>query len=125
VQKLRLLLADDEDALRHALRRVLEARGMEVLGEAANGADLVEMARKVAVDVVLTDFSMPLLNGIEVAKRISSLRLPPVVVILSAYADPSLREEARVAGAVGWLQKGLSSQVLCEQIYLLAGQDSC
>jgi DNA-binding NarL/FixJ family response regulator len=122
VQKLRLLLADDEDALRHALRRVLEARGMEILGEAANGVDLVEMARHVTVDVVLTDFSMPFMNGIEVARHIGSLGSPPVVVILSAYGDPSLREEAKAAGAVGWLQKGLSSQELCEEIYLLAGR---
>lgn len=121
MQKLRLLLADDEDALRHALKRVLEARGMDVVAEAANGADLVEMAGHVAVDAVLTDFSMPLMNGIEAARRISSLRSPPVVIIFSAYADPSLREEARAAGAAGWLQKGLSSQELCEQIYLLAG----
>jgi DNA-binding NarL/FixJ family response regulator len=95
---------------------------MEILGEAANGLELVEMAQHSAADVVLTDFSMPLLNGIEAAKRISSLKSPPVVVILSAYGDPSLREEARVAGAVGWLQKGLSSQLLCEQIYMLAGR---
>ncbi|MEA2462198.1 MAG: hypothetical protein QOH90_2375 [Actinomycetota bacterium] len=122
MQKLRLLLADDEDALRHALRRVLEARGMEILGEAANGVDLVEMARHVTVDVVLTDFSMPFMNGIEVARHIGSLGSPPVVVILSAYGDPSLREEAKAAGAVGWLQKGLSSQELCEEIYLLAGR---
>lgn len=97
---------------------------MEILGEAANGVDLVEMAEHIVVDAVLTDFSMPFMNGIEVARRISSRGSPPVVIILSAYADPSLREEARVAGAVGWLQKGLSSQELCEQIYLLAGRTS-
>jgi DNA-binding NarL/FixJ family response regulator len=123
MQKLRVLLAEDDDALRRAFRRVLEARGMEVVGEAANGAEAVAMAQSVAADVVLTDLRMPIMDGIEATRQIMVGGPPPIVIILSAYADPSLQEEARAAGAIGWLQKGCSPRELCEKVYALAQPD--
>ena len=119
--KLRVLLAEDEEALRRAFKRVLEARGMEVVGEAANGAEAVEMVKSVGADVVLTDLRMPIMDGSEATRQITSAGLPPIVIILSAYADPSLQEEARRAGAVGWLHKGTSPRELCAKVYELAG----
>ncbi|HYI46611.1 MAG TPA: response regulator transcription factor [Actinomycetota bacterium] len=117
--KLRVLLADDDEALRDALRRVLEARGIDVVGIASNGTEVVQMARDIAADVVLTDLRMPLMDGIEVAKQISATGPPPIVIILSAYGDPSLQEEARLAGASGWIQKGTRSRALYDQIVAL------
>jgi DNA-binding NarL/FixJ family response regulator len=122
MEKLRLLLADDEDNLRVSLKRVLEARGMEVVGEAANGAEVLELCKHVDADVVLTDLRMPVMDGIEATRQISSLGPIPLVIILSAYSDPSLQEEARVAGASGWLLKGTIARVLCEQIHAIAGR---
>jgi response regulator NasT len=119
--KLRILLADDEDELRRTLKRVFEARGMEVVGEAANGAEVVELAKSIPADVVLTDLRMPVMDGIEAARQITSRDSRPLVIIFSAYADASLREEARVAGATGWLLKGTRAGELCAQIYELAG----
>jgi len=121
MRKLRVLVVDDEDALRRAFRRVLEARGMEVVGEAANGAEAVEMAGYVDADVVLTDLRMPVMDGIQVARAISALDAPPKVIILSAYADPSLQNEATEAGASGWLLKGSPPRQLCSQVIELAG----
>ena len=124
MQKLRILLADDEVELRRTLKRVFEARGMEVVGVASNGAEVVEMAKIIAADIVLTDLRMPVMDGIEAAKRITPQGPPPVVIIFSAYADPSLQEEARLAGAAGWLLKGTRSSELCARIYELAGLDA-
>lgn len=124
MQKLRVLLVDDEDALRKVFRRVLEARGMDVVGEAANGAEAVEVYKTVTADVVLTDHKMPIMDGIEAARQIIGQGAqPPIVIILSAYADKSLVAEAEGAGVTKWLQKGLRSRELCEQIYKIAGRE--
>ena len=123
MDKLRVLLVDDEDGLRTVFRRVLEARGMDVVGEAVNGAEAVELSRHVTTDVILSDHKMPIMDGIEAARRIVSRGSPPIIIILSAYADQSLRDEAQVAGVTDWLQKGLRSRELCEQIYKIAGRE--
>ena len=130
MQKLRVLLVDDEDALRTVFRRVLEARGMDVVGEAANGAEAVKLykeltADELTADVVLTDHKMPIMDGIEAARQIigQGSQQPPIIIILSAYADKSLIAEAEVAGVTKWLQKGLRSRELCEQIYKIAGRE--
>ena len=124
MQKLRVLLADDEEALRTVFRRVLEARGMEVVGDAADGAELVELSREIAADMVLTDLKMPVMDGMEAARHILAQPSPPLVVILSAYADPSLLDEAREVGVADWLKKGLRSRELCARIYEIAGREA-
>ena len=124
MSKLRVLLADDEVALRSAFRRVLEARGVEVVGVAENGAELVKLSREVTADLILTDLRMPVMDGIEAARTILENGPPPIVVILSAYVDPSLLEEAKQAGVSAWLKKGLRSRELCERIFEIAGRET-
>ena len=124
MQKLRVLLVDDEEELLAVFRRVLVRRGMDVVGEAANGAEAVELSRHLDADVILTDHKMPMMDGIELARAIADRGSPPIIIVLSAYADPSLMEEARLAGVAEWLQKGLRPRELCEQIYRIAGRGS-
>ena len=124
MRRLRVLLADDEDALRAVFRRVLEARGMEVVGDAADGAELVELSREIVADIVLTDLRMPVMDGMEAARQILARPSPPLVVIVSAYADPSLVEEAREVGVADWLKKGLRPQELCARVLEIAGQQA-
>lgn len=121
MSKLRVLLADDEVALRNVFRRVLEARGVEVVGEAENGEELVKLSREVQADLVLTDLRMPVMDGIEAARAILINGPPPIVIILSAYADPSLMEEAKQVGVAEWLTKGLRPRELCQRIFAAAG----
>ena len=122
MEKLRVLLADDEVALRSAFKRVLESRGMDVVGVASNGAEIVELASTVVADIVLTDLRMPVMDGIEAARKITATGPPPLVIILSAYGDASLQEEAKLAGVARWLNKGLKPRDLCASVFEVAGR---
>jgi YesN/AraC family two-component response regulator len=123
MQKLRVLLVDDEEQLLEVFRRVLVRRGMDVVGEATNGAEAFELSKRVVADVLLTDHKMPMMDGIQLARALVEQGSPPIIIVLSAYGDPSLVEEARAAGVTKWLQKGLKPRDLCEQIYKIAGRE--
>ena len=122
MQKLRVLLADDEEPLRTSLRRVLEAKGMDVVGVVENGAEAVRLSLTVESDVLLIDLKMPLMDGIEAARQISDRETFPIIIMHSAYADASLMKEARAAGVKEWIQKGTRPRELCERIYEIAGR---
>ena len=106
---MRLLLADDHALFRSSLRSLLEARGKEVVGEASNGLEAVDLAARLEPDIVLMDLSMPEMGGIE-ATRLVTARLPGVrVVVLTASMDDDDLFEALRAGAHGYLLKNLES----------------
>ena len=106
---MRLLIADDHALFRDGLRSLLEARGIEVVGEARNGREAVEGVRRLRPDVVLMDLSMPEMNGLA-ATRVLSSELPEVkVVILTASEDDADLFEAIKSGAQGYIFKNLDS----------------
>src|SRR5919204_3486909 len=106
---MRVLIADDHTIFRDGLRSLLEARGVEVVGEARNGREAVEQAKRLKPDVVLMDLAMPELNGLA-ATRLISAELPSVkVVILTASEDDADLFEAIKSGAQGYLFKNLAS----------------
>ncbi len=106
---MRLLIADDHPLFRDGLRSLLEARGMEVVGEARTGLEAVEQARRLKPDVVLMDLSMPEMNGLA-ATRLLSGSMPDVkVVILTASEDDTDLFEAIKSGAQGYIFKNLES----------------
>jgi DNA-binding NarL/FixJ family response regulator len=103
---MRLILAEDNELFRAALRNLVEARGFEVVGEASDGQRVIELAVELEPDLVLMDLSMPILNGIEATRQLTAL-LPAVkVVILTGTMDHKhdLYEALR-AGAHGFLLK--------------------
>jgi DNA-binding NarL/FixJ family response regulator len=106
---MRLLLADDHTLFRSSLRSLLEARGLEVVGEASDGRQAVDLTGKLRPDLVLMDLSMPVLNGIEATRELTA-QMPEVkVVILTASMEDADLFEALKAGAHGYLLKNLEA----------------
>jgi DNA-binding NarL/FixJ family response regulator len=107
---MKVLIADDHALFRDSLRSLLEARGIEVIGEAKDGREALSLARRLQPDVVLMDLSMPELDGIE-ATRLISTELPAVkVVVLTASDEDAKLFEAIKAGAQGYLLKDLNAE---------------
>lgn len=107
---MRILIADDHALFRDSLRSLLEARDYEVVGEAENGEEAVELAWKFKPDVVLMDLAMPEKNGLAATRQLVA-ELPEVrVVILTASDDDADLFEAIKSGAKGYLLKNLESE---------------
>lgn len=102
-EAVRVLIAEDETLIRLDLRGLLESHGC-VCAEARDGQEAVERARELQPDVVLLDLRMPLLDGIEAARRIYAER-PVPIVMLTAYSDRALVEKAIEAGIFTYLVK--------------------
>jgi CheY-like chemotaxis protein len=111
---MRILIADDETIIRLDLRGMLEAAGYEV-EEARDGAEAVLLAESWAPDVVLLDVKMPVLDGIEAARRIIASR-PVPVVLLTAYSDGALIDRAVGAGIFAYLVKPFTNAELVPAI---------
>jgi DNA-binding NarL/FixJ family response regulator len=106
---MRLLLADDHALFRSSLRSLLETRDHEVVAEASDGRQAVDLATRLRPDLVLMDLSMPVLNGIEATRQLTA-HLPEVrVVILTASMEDDDLFEALRAGAHGYLLKNLEA----------------
>ncbi|MGZ4334476.1 MAG: response regulator [Gaiellaceae bacterium] len=102
----RILVVDDDDAVRTVLSEVLQEEGFEVVGRAIDGIEGVSLALSLSPDGILLDVRMPRMGGIDAARKILS-RLPNIrIVMLSAYDDASLKAEAQAAGASAFLVKG-------------------
>ena len=107
---MRILIADDHPLFRDGLRSLLAAQGHEVVGEAHNGHEAVELAQKLRPELVLMDVSMPELDGIGATRQITA-DVPDVkVVILTASDQDETLFEAIKAGAQGYLQKNLEAE---------------
>ena len=103
---IRVLVVDDHAVLRQSLRYLLEAQpGLEVVGEASNGRDAVELAQKLKPDVVLMDTIMPGLNGIEATRQIRRQLPKTKVLMLTGYMEDEHIAGALQAGASGYVVK--------------------
>ena len=113
LRSIRVLIADDHTVLRDTLRLLLEMNGeVEVVGEAADGRQAIDMAEQLKPDVVLMDTAMPGLNGIEATVQIRK-RLPRTrVLVLSGYGHEDQVRAALRAGASGYVLKSSSSEEL-------------
>ncbi len=106
---MRILIADDHALFRDALKSLLGARDFDVVGEAKDGQEAIELAWKLKPDLVLMDLAMPEIDGLEATKRLAA-ELPELkVVVLTASDDDASLFEAIKSGARGYLVKDLES----------------
>jgi two-component system, response regulator PdtaR len=100
----RVLIAEDEALIRLDLKEMLQEEGFEVVGEVADGASAVRLARELEPDLVVLDVKMPVMDGIQAAEEIAKERLA-AILILTAFSQRELVERARRAGAMAYLVK--------------------
>ena len=120
----RVLLVDDHDLFRTGLRTLLEEQGIEVVGEAADGAQALEIIGEAAPDVVLMDLNMPGVRGVEATQRIVSASPLTRVVVLTISDQDSDILDAILAGACGYLLKDASIHDLLRGIRAAAHGES-
>jgi NarL family two-component system response regulator LiaR len=115
--KITILLAEDHVVVRESIRQLLEREaGFEVIGEASDGEEAVDTARRLKPDVIIMDISMPNLNGIEATRQIKALHPPAAILILTAYDYEQYIFPLLEAGAAGYLLKDVGSRELIEAI---------
>ena len=120
----RLLLADDHRMLRDSLRRSMEENGFDVVGEAGDGAEAVQLAQDLRPDVVLMDVSMPNLDGVEATRQITRLVPDAQIVMLTMHADGEVMARAIQAGAIGYLVKDCAISDVVSAVRMAASGES-
>ncbi|OBY32895.1 ANTAR domain-containing response regulator [Mycolicibacter kumamotonensis] len=113
----RVLIAEDEALIRLDLAEMLREEGYEVVGEAGDGQEAVELAELLRPDLVIIDVKMPRRDGIDAASEIAGKRIAPIVM-LTAFSQRELVERARDAGAMAYLVKPFSASDLVPAIEL-------
>lgn len=103
-QKVRVLIAEDDYLVREELKRALRKLSCELVGEANNGAEALQMVQELKPDIVLMDIKMPIMDGLEATALIQD-KCPTPVVILTAYETQTLVEQSSEAGVAAYLTK--------------------
>ena len=119
-----VLLADDHRMLREGLRRSLTEEGFDIVGEAENGEQAVQMAAELQPDVVLMDVSMPEMDGVDATRAIRSTQTSTQVIMLTMHADKEVLAEAIRAGASGYLVKDCSTDEVAEAVRMAVKGDT-
>lgn len=123
---LRVVVADDERMVRTALRAILSAEDdLDVVGEAATGAEAVSVVRRLEPDVVLMDVRMPDVDGIRATEQLlRTMATPPRIVVVTTFENDSYVYDALRAGAAGFLLKRSAAADLVQAVRLVARTDS-
>jgi DNA-binding NarL/FixJ family response regulator len=119
-----VVLADDQEMIRVGLKVMLQARGVDVVGEAANGREAIAQVRRHRPDVVLMDVRMPVLDGIAATAAIITEALPTRVLVVTTYDLDELVYRALRAGAAGFLLKSLPGDRIAHGVELVAAGES-
>jgi DNA-binding NarL/FixJ family response regulator len=116
-KQISVLLAEDHAVVRQGLRSLLNADGnFSVVGEARTGREAVEQAQVLKPDVIVMDIAMPVLNGVEATRQILAANPAAKVIVLSAHSDDVYVERMNQVGAVGFLEKQSSAEILTKAI---------
>jgi len=116
----RVILVDDHPVFRNGLRALLQASGVDVVGEAATGADAVDLAARLTPDVVLMDLGLPDMSGVDAVVRIIAARPGTRVLVISLYQDDRSVETALRAGARGYVVKDAPAEEVVAAVHAVA-----
>jgi len=117
MKRIAVLLVEDHTLVRQGLRLLIEADGdIEIVGEAKTGREAVQMNGELRPEIVVMDIAMPLLNGLQATRQILKAFPATKVLILSAHSDPEYVEQVVKAGALGYLIKHTSGEVVAKAI---------
>lgn len=120
----RILIADDHDVVRSGLRTVLEAQpGWSVVAEAADGKDAIRKAIDLKPDVAILDYSLPLINGVEVTRQIRARISTVEILIFTMHDSETLFHDLLKAGARGYLLKSDAQRLLLTAVEALAAHE--
>ena len=109
----RIMVVDDNPAIRRALKNILEfTPGWEVCGEAADGRDGIEKAKMLSPDLIVMDLSMPVMNGLEAARILHEIMPSVPLILCSLHTDRVLQREATAAGITTVFSKAQNMQTL-------------
>ena len=123
--KTKILIADDHPLLRESLRQALSSqKDMEVIGEASDGEETVNLVSQLKPDIVVLDIMMPKLNGIEASKQIKQIAPTIAILILTAYDDDNYVLGLLEAGAAGYLLKSARGEHVVEAIRSIQAGES-
>lgn len=118
---IRIVLVDDQPLIRHGFSAILESEpGFEVVGEASNGSEAVELVTELAPDVVCMDVQMPVMDGIAATREIQAAGISTSVLILTTFDHDEFLFEALAAGASGFLLKTAQAEELIAAVATLA-----
>ena len=121
---IRLMLADDHRMLREGLSRSMTEHGFDVVGEARDGVEAVNMAYSLSPDVLLMDVSMPEMDGVEACRQVRSLAPDTKVVMLTMHAYQDVLANAIRAGACGYLVKDCSTEDIAGAVRLASSGET-
>ncbi len=125
MDKLRVLLVDDHEVVRLGIRALLnQSEGFEVVGEASNARESIELTAEIMPDIVLMDIRLPGMSGIEACEEITQKNKDVKVVMLTSYAEDEMLFAAIRAGASGYLLKQISSEDLIRSLNSVAHGDA-
>jgi DNA-binding NarL/FixJ family response regulator len=117
MKRITVLLVEDHTIVRQGLRLLIEANGdIQIVGEAKTGREAVQMAKSIRPEVIVMDIAMPLLNGLQATRQILKDLPSTKVLILSAHSDPEYVDQVVKVGALGYLVKQSSGDVLAMAI---------
>lgn len=116
-ERIRILIADDHAIVREGLRALIETEaGMELVGEASDGIEAIQMARRLAPDVILLDLLMPRKDGLAAIEEIKEYQPDACILVLTSFAEDEKVFPAIKAGACGYLLKDTTPQALLQAI---------
>jgi len=121
MESLKVLIADDEPLTRLDLRVSLQELGVDVIGEAEDGKQAVELSRSLHPDLVIMDVMMPQMDGLEAARLLREQRLAPVM-LLTGYADDEMVARADAAGVMAYVRKPFRKDELLPSIAMVMGR---